>query len=136
MLRGFALVSHAQRNEVGVDTIFSEHGTYGAHRHRHRQYRHLMGFNDDCVARSERSKQAGVGVPGGESTATHHHRHTTPDDFKMLLHCQRRVLALGFFPMGFTRHKTLLAPGMRHSLKTTVLRVRRTRLKRHHPALA
>ena len=114
MLRSFAFVGHAQRDEIRVDAVLGQHRTYCAHSDRHRQYRYLVRFDNDCVASRKRGEQTGEGIPSGEGAATHDHRHTTADDLEMFFHDQRRVLALGFFPHRFAWHKTLLAPGMRH----------------------
>ena len=135
MLRSFAFVGHAQRDEIRVDAVLGQHRTYCAHSDRHRQYRYLVRFDNDCVASRKRGEQTGEGIPSGEGAATHDHRYTTADDLEMFFHDQRRVLALGFFPHRFAWHKTLLAPGMRHCLQTAVLSMRRACLEGHHPSL-
>ena len=134
--RGTAL-GHAQRDQVQVDAVLGQHGADGAHGDGGRQDRVAVRLDDDGVAGRERGEQARIGVPGREGAAADHQADATADDLVMLLHHQRRVLALGLFPVRLGRHEALLAPGVGDRLQAAVQRVGGgAGLEGHHPALA
>ncbi len=135
-LGGAALRRDAERDQVGVDAVLGQHGADRAHGDRRRQDGVAVRLDDDGVAGGERSEQAGVGVPGREGAAADHQADTAADDLVMLLHDQRRVLALRLFPAGLGRHEALLAPGVGDGFEAAVLGVRAAGLEGHHPALA
>ena len=124
LLRRGAVVGDGQRDEVGVDAVFGEHGADGADGDRGRQDGIAVRLDDDGVAGRQRGEQAGVGVPGREGAATDDDADATPHNLEVLLHHQRRVFALRFFPDGFGRHEALFAVGVGHCFEAAVLGVR------------
>ncbi len=133
---GFALVGDAQGDQVGVDAVFGEHGADGAHGDGGRQDGVAVRLDDHGVAGGQRGEEAGVGVPGREGAAADDDADAMSDDFEVLLHDQRRVLALRLFPGRFAGHELHFAVGVGDGFEAAVLGVRRAGLEGHHPALA
>ena len=135
LLGCLACFRHAQRDQVGVDPVFAEDRAHRANRNGGGQNGVFMRFDDDRIARGQRRKQTGIGVPGWEGAASDHHRHTAPNHFKVLLHAHGRVFALWLFPQRLRRHKALLTPGIGNRFQAAILCVGRAGLECHHPGL-
>ena len=131
-----ALVADAQRDEVGIDAVFGEHGADRAHGDGGRQDGLAVRLDDHGIAGGQRGEDAGVGIPGREGAAADDNADAASDDFKMLLQDQRRVLALRLFPDRFSRDERLFAPGVGNGFEAAILGVRGAGLEGHHPALA
>jgi len=72
----------------------------------------------------------------GKGAAADHQADAATDDLEVLLHHQRRVLALRLFPGGLGGDEALLAPGVGDGLEAAILGVGGAGLEGHHPALA
>ncbi len=131
-----ALGGDAQTHQIGIDAVLGEHGADRAHGDGRWQDGIAVRLDDHRIAGGQGGEQARIGIPGREGAAADDQPHPATDDFIVLLHDQRRVLALRLFPGGLGRHEALFAPGIGDGLKTAILSVRPTRLKGHHPALA
>jgi len=136
LLRRFALVGDAQADQVGVNAVLGEHGADGADGDRGRQDGVAVRLGDHRVAGGQGGEQAGIGVPGRESAAADDDADATADDLEVLLHDQRRILALRLFPGRFAGHELLLAVGVGNGFEAAILGVRGAGLEGHHPALA
>ena len=131
-----AAVGNAERHQVGIDAVLGQHGADGAHGDRGGQDGVAVRLDDHGIARGQRGKQAGVGVPGREGAAADDDADAMADQFEVLLHDERRVLALRLFPGRFAGHEAHFAVSVGNGFEATVLSMRRAGLEGHHPALA
>ena len=96
-----------------------------------------MRLDDHRVAGGEAREHAGIGVPRREGGAADRHGDAARHDAPLLVHTQRlrpRPAAFPSAPLAGTL--VISAIGVGNSLQRAVLRVRPTRLERHHERLA
>jgi hypothetical protein len=93
-------------------------------------------LDDHRIAGGQGGEQARVGVPGREGRAADHQRRSPADHLEVLLHHQRRVLALRLLPVRLARHEAHFTVRISHRLQPAILGVRPAGLEGHAEALA
>eukprot|EP01022_Parablepharisma_sp_SALTPOND_P021539 TRINITY_DN427_c0_g2_i1.p1 TRINITY_DN427_c0_g2~~TRINITY_DN427_c0_g2_i1.p1 ORF type:complete len:1279 (+),score=502.02 TRINITY_DN427_c0_g2_i1:12957-16793(+) len=133
---GIAGIMRGQRDDVRVEAGLGDDLARHLHRDGQRQDGTRMRLDDDRIAGGQVGEQAGVAVPGREGAAADHQADTARHDAPGLLHHQRRMLALRFFPPGTGGDGAQLLPGAGDGFQRAVLRMRAAGLEGHHEGLA